>query len=785
MGRLRRRYYRQGRRENYTDGSYLVNNPFRRIGLHQVVPVDAEGNLVSPYELISTGSTTNTVTWRNADANTSLGYATTSFLNVDGVNVSFDSSNIYVEGRAIPNHALDLHPNFVGHSEIEEQDVSYVIPRLVNETATAMPDYAVAVMVNGIAYYTPKSTKSWNDEGSWHYNNGNVTDFNEFTTYSHSTVNGLFHYHNISPQILGLTEWDSTEHSPIIGWAFDGLPIYGPYGYKDPMDTSSEIVNIKSRFKLRSGSRQSGPGGAHTGMFVEDYDLDGAINDDALGYTTQYNTRYGYTPDSPTTPITYYVATMDDDGKPMFPYAVGGGVQSHSTSTVVWGNKYRAVPADLTNNTINSAVVPESGLTKAVDSDRIVEKTYTDAIGADWKFGDGAPVEISWRYSEDYPFAVAEALLLGKPAQFATMFADPTQIEKTLANKDLIVEKETRSVWQWSRPDHFRIHGESNVVDGSFVTNIGYTQFINSWLNFQGLTIDNSFAYKLRSLNVKLGHRLAGFVDKDTMVLRTDQYSSSGNATSLIVPPENVNVLVHSSPYKTRNFYSGVIIEKLEDGYKVRGFDRNFGYFLTLASRVAGPRERVSVGGEPANFVDWTPNISYRQLSIVRYQNSYYRATSDVAGTATFDKSQWTRLSALPQVGAATGVLYQETTGEVVRVDYETKFTTTDEVFDFLISLGRYQKSTGYNFGEYDSSINATRDWAYAAKQFLFWVTGNWEIGNTLELSPMATNVVFEVEQGFISKLNRVDRDQFVLMDAEGAVISPSECEIVREDNRI
>jgi hypothetical protein len=773
---------RRGRRENFADDSYLVNNPFRRIGLHQVIPVDADGNLITPYELISTGSTTKTVEWRPGNANTSLGYATTSFLNTDGLNISFDASNVYVEGKALVNHSLSLHPNFVGHSEIEEQDVSYVIPRNTDQTPTAMPDYAVAVMVNGIAFYTPKSTKTWNDAGEWHYNNGNVDDFTEFTSYGHSTVNGLFHYHSTHPEVVGLTAWSKTTHSPIIGWAFDGLPIYGPYGYKDPLNPASEIVNIKSPFRLRSGVRQTGPGGAHTGMFVEDFDLDGAVLGQ-LGYTDQYNTRYGVTPDSPSTPIRYYVATVDDSGKPMFPYAVGGGVQSHSTSGSVWAGKYCAVPADISNNTTNSAVVP-ANVIAAITSDKIVEKSYTDAVSADWKFGDGAPVEISWRYSEDYPFAVVEALLLGKPAQFATLFADPTRIERTVANKDMLVETTSRGRWQWSNPGHFRVHGEIDNA-GNFVTNIGYSQFINSWLNFQGLTINNSFAYKLRTLNVKLGHRFAGFIDKDTMTLRTDQYSTTGNATSLIVPSENVNVVIHSSPYKTRNFYSGVIIEKLEDGFKVRGFDRNFGYFLTLASRTSGPREKVSVGGEPANFVDWTPNISYRKSAIVRYQNSYYRAPSDIAGSATFDRSVWTRLSALPQIGAATGVLYQDTTGEVVRVDYETKFTTTDELFDFLISLGRYQKSIGFNFGEYDSSINATRDWAYAAKQFLFWVTGNWEIGNTLELSPMATNVTFSTELGFISKLNRVDRDQFVLMDSSGAVISPTECEIVREDNRI
>jgi hypothetical protein len=30
-------------------------------------------------------------------------------------------------------------------------------------------------------------------------------------------------------------------HSPIIGWAYDGNPIYGPYGYKNPNDVQSGV----------------------------------------------------------------------------------------------------------------------------------------------------------------------------------------------------------------------------------------------------------------------------------------------------------------------------------------------------------------------------------------------------------------------------------------------------------------------------------------------------------------------------------------------------------------
>ena len=40
-----------------------------------------------------------------------------------------------------------------------------------------------------------------------------------------------------------LTELNPTAHSPIIGWAYDGHPIYGPYGYVDP-ENAAPIMQI-------------------------------------------------------------------------------------------------------------------------------------------------------------------------------------------------------------------------------------------------------------------------------------------------------------------------------------------------------------------------------------------------------------------------------------------------------------------------------------------------------------------------------------------------------------
>jgi hypothetical protein len=785
---------RSGTRENLTADAYLINNPYRREGLHRVLPVDANGELITPKDIITTGTTTKTSVWSSSRAS-GLDYRLGSFVTVDGLNVSSDSSNIYISGRNKTNHTVDVETNAVGFGPIQEQDVSYNLPKvnlnIVSSSPTAMPDYAVAVLVNGVSLYTPKSIKSWDDQGVWHYNNGTIDDYNELATFSHSTVGGLFHYHAITPDVVGITagvveedgalKWDSTTHSPIVGWAFDGLPIYGPYGYIDPEDITSDIVNIKSPWALRQGTRSVAPGGAYTGMFVEDYEID-ATKSGQPGYTNQFNLRYGFTPDSPATKIRYYVVTVDNAGKPMFPYAIGGGYATHSSSTKTWAGQYYAAGQDLSNNTLSSGSVVAA--TPALTSTLQITFGTTDARNDSWKFGDGAPAENAWKYSEAYPFAVTEALLLARPGKFATEFADPTKLYRPAANKKYKLSVNTNYPWIFTSATDFEIHGDKDV-NGNFITNIGYTQFINSWLRFQGLSPESDFITKVRSLNTKLGHRMSGFIDKDTMTLRTDQYSNEGSATSLIIPHENITVNIHGSPYKSRNFYSGVIIEKTSEGYKVRGYDKNLGYFNTLQSDKNKGRERISVGGSPAQFVDYSQNTTYKDGTIVRYKGAYYSARETFKTGTTFEAAKWRRLGALPQIGAATGTLYQQTTGTIIKVDYETVYDNTEDLFDFLISLGRYHESQGYTFGNFDETIGEVRDWAYAAKQLLFWTTGVWEIGNTLELSPMANKVTFVAPRGFIAKINRTDRSQFNIVNQNGVAINPTDCEIVRQDNTI
>ena len=122
------------------------------------------------------------------------------------------------------------------------------------------------------------------------------------------------------------------KHSPIIGWAYDGNPIYGPYGYIDAADQSSGIKRVVSSYRIKpvllydadtnpNPVRADGPVLATypAGSFIEDYEYVFQQGD-----LDQYNGRYCKTPDYPEGTYAYFVAIdASEAGLPVFPYVCG------------------------------------------------------------------------------------------------------------------------------------------------------------------------------------------------------------------------------------------------------------------------------------------------------------------------------------------------------------------------------------------------------------------------------------------------------------------------------
>ena len=104
---------------------------------------------------------------------------------------------------------------------------------------------------------------------------------------AHTQPDGRYHYHGDPLAMYG----ESSEVSPVIGFAADGFPIYGPY-----FDDGGTIREARSGFSLKIGSRPSGasdPGGDYDGTFVDDYEYTGAGDlDECNGMTI--DGQYGY-----------------------------------------------------------------------------------------------------------------------------------------------------------------------------------------------------------------------------------------------------------------------------------------------------------------------------------------------------------------------------------------------------------------------------------------------------------------------------------------------------------
>ena len=109
-----------------------------------------------------------------------------------------------------------------------------------------------------------------------------------------------------------------TTHSPIIGYAYDGHPIYGPFGYSDPLDTGSGVRPLEVGYKLDPSVIVDRPQGFVDGFFIEDFTYD------ATGDLDVHNTRFCKTPEYPNGTYAYFAGiTTDGTFTPKFPYFVG------------------------------------------------------------------------------------------------------------------------------------------------------------------------------------------------------------------------------------------------------------------------------------------------------------------------------------------------------------------------------------------------------------------------------------------------------------------------------
>lgn len=311
--------------------------------------------------------------------------------------IAYSPNWIYIRTTGLASHMMGPWPtNFPNWPS--NTGTLYRIPRVpVIPAANAKVKTglgAIGRFVNGVSFFDNRDAFSYVNSTATEANPGDTiwsrdAYVNELATFdpalAHQAGNN-YHYH-VQPVALRYQIGDhvtynaaansyaeaatAPAHSPIIAWAADGFPVYGPYGYSDPTNASSGVRRMISGYTLRNGTNgtlnlttagrhilptwaataqgrsatltatQYGPDVSGTyplGRYIEDNDFLGDLGfTQTTGATVRdfdldiYNGRNCVTPEFPGGTYAYFT-TINATGTPVFPYNIGRQFYGNTTT---------------------------------------------------------------------------------------------------------------------------------------------------------------------------------------------------------------------------------------------------------------------------------------------------------------------------------------------------------------------------------------------------------------------------------------------------------------------
>jgi hypothetical protein len=247
----------------------------------------------------------------------------------DVQSVKYDANYVYVQCSSVPGYSIGPWPGNPG-SPIDG-NWSFRItrnpqPRTGTRTATGLGQ--IGVWTNGVCIFSASDARSYNNRNVWHQN-AIVVEGPGFDSCGGHPAQTQYHNHQNAACMYDPVP---TEHSPIVGFGFDGFPVYGPFGYANT-DGTGGIKRIKSSYRLRSITQRTtlpdgtaltstnyGPAVSSTyplGYYIEDHEYVSGLGD-----LNDSNARFCVTPEFPQGTWAYFVTT-DNAGSPAYPYLLG------------------------------------------------------------------------------------------------------------------------------------------------------------------------------------------------------------------------------------------------------------------------------------------------------------------------------------------------------------------------------------------------------------------------------------------------------------------------------
>ena len=474
--------------------------------------------------------------------------------------------------------------------------------------------------------------------------------------------------------------------------------------------------------------------------------------------------------------------------KPSWWNTVYGPAPYTGDNLVLWKDLEAGRIADPLNTRISLNYV-RPGLTNFIPVDsngkllspldsRYAKNFQIEYATRNFKFGDYAPIENAWRRSSEYPFAVLTAMLLNKPAKTMGLGFDISRVSKNLANQ--WVNAET------NKPIVINELKLPNTVESNSRTNTsGLVNYIYNLVASDILTAYDGYKTDLESITNQIGIKIAGFTSKEKFNLILDSRSPTQSLTQdgIFVPQENYQVFLNTSSPNDLAIYSGIVVERAELGYVVRGYNLVKPYFEYYDILPGSSSSIVTVGGISEKVVPWDSNKSYISGEVILHNNAYYRVITSFTSGRSFNSSDIVKLPALPITGGQTAAFKKDfDTVSLKKMQYGTRLDTFQEVVDFILGYSVRQQEIGFSFENVIEGSNEVENWNQAAKQFLFWTTQGWANNSLIALSPGANLLEFKREYYVVDNI----KDEFYgynIFKADGLFLDSEFNSLLRDQN--
>ena len=220
---------------------------------------------------------------------------TTSQLGTNRVSITVEGNYRVVRANGLPDHTPGTFPRRGNPNTISSQKYDFRMsakPQIA-EKPTPSRHASFGVALNGIPF-DPATAEFWNNDmrSGWNYEaKGGGVDLGLDEYNAHVQPNGAYHYHGLPLGMMKKLGGD-TKKMLLVGYAADGFPIYTSFGMSNPTNATSPLKKMRSSYKLKKGTRPSGPGGNYDGKFTEDYEFVKGSGD-----LDECNGRFGVTPE--------------------------------------------------------------------------------------------------------------------------------------------------------------------------------------------------------------------------------------------------------------------------------------------------------------------------------------------------------------------------------------------------------------------------------------------------------------------------------------------------------